>query len=235
MMETKRKLTLEVCANGIQSALNAQEAGAHRVELCSEIEVGGITPTDVFFWSRQDFHLPAFILNRPREGDFFYTEEEFEWMINAMTLSKRAGFNGMVFGILKKDFTIDVERCAELVIQSYPLSPTFNRAFDRVKDPFKAMEQLIDIGFDRILTSGQKENCLEGSELIAQLVTEARGRIIIVAGGGITEENISEVVKRSGANEFHFSAKVKLADGRFISDLDRILKIKEIAEKVFLC
>jgi len=232
---TNPELQLEVCASGIESALAAQEAGVDRIELCDKLEVGGITPLyDTIKQTNYAVHIQTNVLIRPRDGDFIYSEEEFQTMLNdARFCAGSFRTTGIVFGILKQDGSIDEDRCRELIEIISPLRVTFHRAFDVVKDPFIALEQLITLGFDCILTSGQKSNCLEGAEMISQLVKQAAGRISIMAGGGITEENIAEVVKRSDTNEFHFSAKKKLADGSFVSDLNRIRKIKEIAEKTF--
>jgi copper homeostasis protein len=232
---TFSRLELEVCANRIDSALAAGEAGADRIELCEHLELDGLTPGHkVIEKTRRQLHIPIHVLIRPRAGDFIYSKKEFEVMKEDVWFCKAYGAHGVVFGNLKEDRTIDLERCAEMLMKAKPFPCTFHRAFDMVKDPFLALEQLIALGFDRILTSGQQPNCLEGSEMIAKLVKQAAGRISIMAGGGITEENIAEVVKRTHTNAFHFSAKKKLADGCFVSDLNRIRKIKEIAEKTFV-
>ena len=225
-----KKLSLEVCANGIQSALNAQLAGADRIELCENLEQDGTTPTygtvaQVNFTT----NMPCHVLIRPRPGDFVYSKEEFDAMcldVNLYTQVPRV--RGFVFGILNEDGTIDKQRCAQLLHLVKPLSATFHRAFDVLKNPFDAMEEIIDLGFDRILTSGQKSNCLDGADTIAQLVKQAAGRITIMAGGGITEENIAEIVKRTNTNEFHFSAKMK-TEKSLVSDAEHIKKIREKA------
>ena len=231
---TFSRLELEVCANGIDSALAAQEAGVDRIELCEHLELDGLTPAHkVIEKTRRQLHIPIHVLLRPRASNFVYSKKEFEVMKEDVRYCKAYGAHGIVFGILKEDGTVDLERCAEMLLKAKPFSCTFHRAFDLVQDPLLALEQLIAMGFDRILTSGQQPNCLEGSEMIAKLFKQAAGRISIMAGGGITEENIAEVVKRSHTNAFHFSTKKKLADGSFVSDLNRIRKIKEIAEKAF--
>ena len=234
LMTHPKKLLLEVCANGIESALVAQQANVNRIELCEHLEVDGLTPIyKTIEAARIQLHIPIHVLIRPRAGNFFYSEEEFEIMKRDVKFCKSQKVEGIVFGILKEDGTIDLKRCEELMEIPKPLSSTFHRAFDTVKNPFESLEEIIALGFDRILTSGQSPTCLDGSEVIAQLVKQAAGRISIMAGGGITEENITEVVRRTHTNEFHFSAKSKLDDGNLISDLNRIRKIKEIAEKTF--
>jgi copper homeostasis protein len=231
---TNFKLVFEVCANGIESAQAAQQAGVDRIELCENLEVDGLTTHHkIIDQTRMKIRVPMHVLIRPRAGDFVYSKEEFEVMKKDVWFCKAYGAHGLVFGILNEDGTVDLELCAEMLAKAKPFSCTFHRAFDVVKDPFLALEQLIAMGFDRVLTSGQQENCLDGAEMISQLVKQAAGRISIMAGGGISEENIAEVVKQTHTNEFHFSAKKKLADGSFVSDSNLIRKIKEIAEKTF--
>ncbi len=232
---TKSRLVVEVCANGIQSAMNAELAGADRIELCENLEVDGLTPAYATIeHACSGLQIPVHVLIRPRSSDFVYSEKEFEQMRNDIAICKGYGVAGVVFGILKKDGSVDEERCAALIQEARPFFCTFHRAFDVVKNPFDALEQLIKLGFDRVLTSGQKPTCLEGSEMISELVKKSRGRISIMAGGGITEENIAQVVKGTHTDEFHFSAKVKLPDGSFVSDVNRVRKIKEIAENAFV-
>ena len=233
-METKRKLILEVCANGLDSSLNAQRAGVDRIELCDFLEAGGITPhSDVVSVVKERIVIPVYVLIRPRPGNFIYSKEEFRKMQKEIDMCLKLKVEGIVLGILNSEGNVDIDRCAELVNIVKPLPLTFHRAFDKVKNPLVALEEIIELGFGRILTSGQKAYCLEGSEMISQLIAQANGRISIMAGAGITEDNIAEVVKRSNANEFHFSAKVKPPNENYISDLNRIRKIKEIAEQTF--
>jgi len=234
MMDAGRKLLIEVCANGLDSAFNAQRGGADRIELCDFLEAGGISPTtDIVSVVKERIVIPVHVLIRPRPGNFVFSKEEFKRMQKEIEICTKLNVEGFIIGLLTSEGNVDTMRCAQLAQLVKPLPITFHRAFDKVKDPFIALEQIIELGFRRVLTSGQKENCLEGSEMISQLVKQANGRISIMAGGGITEENIAEVVKRTTTNEFHFSAKVKLEDGRFVSDLNRIRKMKELAEQTF--
>lgn len=226
----KNKLIFEVCANGLQSAINAQMAGASRIELCENLEVGGLTPAkEVIRESLRIVHIPVHVLIRPREGDFCYTGEEFNHMKESISFCKSVKAAGVVFGILTREMAIDEKRCAELIALAKPLSVTFHRAFDVVKEPLRALEILAQLGYRRVLTSGQQENALKGADLISKLVKHADGRISILAGGGITEKNIADLVKTSGTNEFHFSAKQLMADGGYVSDLHRIRNIINLA------
>lgn len=229
-----KQLLFEVCANGIQSAINAQEAGADRIELCENLEVGGVTPRiEIIQEAKEKISIPMHVLIRPRAGDFFYSEKEYELMLAGIQTCKRLNVDGIVTGMLNPDLSIDKDRCNELINLAHPLPVTFHRAFDVVRDPFQALEELIALRFDRILTSGQQEDAGKGAPLISRLVNQARNRISILAGGGITEENIVLIIQQSGANEFHFSAKTKSADGSYVSDPVRIKNICDLAQAAY--
>ncbi|MBD0286693.1 MAG: copper homeostasis protein CutC [Flavisolibacter sp.] len=184
--------------------------GADRLELCASLVEGGVTPSyGTIKKCREQFTVPLFPIIRPRGGDFLYTDEEYEVMRQDILLCKQLGCDGVVVGLLKSDGGIDVERTARLVEAAYPLEVTFHRAFDRCRDPFEALEQLIQIGCQRILTSGQKPTATEGIELIAQLVKAADERIVVMPGSGVRKENIKELRDRTGAIEFHTSLRSK--------------------------
>lgn len=224
-----KKLCFEVCANSLLSALNAQLAGADRIELCQNLEVGGTTPAkEVILETRKQLHLPIHVLIRPRAGDFCYSAAEFKQMKLEVKTCKELEVDGIVTGILHHDLTIDQTRCAELIELAHPLSVTFHRAFDVVVDPFQSLTELISLGVDRILTSGQQEDAGTGVALIKKLVDAAKDRIVLLAGGGITEDNILKIVKESGTSEFHFSAK-SMVGGSYISDPHRIRRICDLA------
>lgn len=224
----------EICANGLQSAINAQLAGADRIELCEHLHVGGITPSITLLKKVcEAVQLPVHVLIRPHAAGFNYSPASFDLMKEQIAAFKALQVKGLVFGILRNDLAVDTERCAELIGLCRPLTVTFHRAFDEVQEPFAALQALIELGVDRVLTSGQEENVLEGSPLIRQLVEMAAGRITIMAGGGITAENIASVVEISGTNEFHFSAKLKTEGGYFVSDRDEIRKICAEARNTF--
>ncbi len=199
-------MLLEICANSYQSAKNAQEAGSHRVELCQELSVGGVTPSYGLLKQVTDtLSIPVFVLIRPRSGNFVYTEEEFDIMKQDIQLCKNLGCAGIVSGVLNKDNTIDIERTKALIVLSRPLQFTFHRAFDCVKNSFEALEQLIDLGVDRVLTSGLETSAKKGLNNLKQLQEQANGRIIILAGSGVTFEN-AKLFKETGLKEIHASA-----------------------------
>jgi len=200
---------LEICCFNIQSALIAQDAGAHRVELCADPAGGGTTPSlGVIKTAREKLHIQLYPIIRPRDGDFLFDDEEFEIMIRDISFCKQAGCDGIVIGMLNADGTIDKKRCAKLVELAYPLGVTFHRAFDRAVNPFEAMEDILSIGCERILTSGQKPTAIEGAMLLNELVRQAENRIIIMPGSGIRAKNIAELIEKTTAEEFHTSARI---------------------------
>ncbi|MEL1240760.1 copper homeostasis protein CutC [Flavobacterium flavipallidum] len=199
-------MLLEICASSYQSAINAQNAGAHRIELCSELALGGITPSyGLIKKVVENLSIPVHVLIRPRSGNFSYSEEEFEIMKADILLCKELGCQGIVSGVLKSDNTIDVIRTQELIELSKPLTFTFHRAFDWVEDSFEALETLINVGVDRILTSGKKTTALEGIPLLKDLETKADNKLIILPGSGINSENALQF-KEAGFKEIHCSA-----------------------------
>jgi copper homeostasis protein len=198
--------TFEVCVDSIESALAAEEGGADRVELCSALIEGGLTPSyGVLKIARERLRIGIMAMIRPRGGDFCYSEAEFAAMRHDVRMAKDAGANGVVFGILTPDGEVDVERSRILIEEARPLVVTFHRAFDMTRDPFAALETLVDLGVDRVLTSGQESSVLEGLDLIAELVQRAHGRIIVMPGGGITDRNVARIRARSAVTELHFA------------------------------
>lgn len=199
-------MKLEICASNYQSAVNAELAGAHRIELCSELAVGGITPSYGFIKHvLETVKIPVFVLIRPRSGNFTYTDSEFEIMKKDIVLCKDLGCEGIVSGILNIDNSIDIKRTKELVELSKPLKFTFHRAFDWTPNPYEALEQLIEINVDRILTSGQESSAEKGIFALQQLKKLANERLIILPGGGINQENVL-IFKGGGFEEVHCSA-----------------------------
>lgn len=203
---------LEICANSYQSAKNAQEAGAYRIELCQELSVGGITPSyGLLKQVRDNLEISVFVLIRPRGGDFVYSEVEFEIMKHDIQLCKDLGCDGIVSGLLNNNKTIDIDRTQELIELSRPLPFTFHRAFDEVSNPLEAFLQLIDLGVERVLTSGQQTTAESGLELLKELNIMSNGRIIVLAGSGITSDNALKF-KQIGLKEIHASASSLLEE-----------------------
>jgi copper homeostasis protein len=197
-------MKLEACVNSAVSALEAQKGGADRVELCENLPEGGCTPSaGTIQQARKYLHIGLFVMIRPRGADFLYTDTEFEIMKQDILIAKTLGADGVVFGILKPDGTIDKERMKLLTDLSRPMKITCHRAFDMTADPFFALEELVALGVDRILTSGQQNSAMEGVALIRSLRERASGRIIIMPGGGVKEHNIVELIKETGVTEVH--------------------------------
>ena len=180
-------MLLEICANSYQSAKNAQDAGAHRIELCQELTVGGITPSyGLLKQVLEQLSIPVFVLIRPRSGNFVNSNNEFDIMKHNIKISKNLGCSGIVSGVLNADKTIDIERTKTLIELSKPLPFTFHRAFDEVINPKEGLELLIKLGAKRILTSGQKPTAEEGLERIKAIHQQSKNRIIVMAGSGIS-------------------------------------------------
>lgn len=198
-------MKLEICANSYQSAKNAQKAGAHRIELCSELAIGGITPNyGLLKQVSENLSIETFVLIRPRSGNFVYSDAEFEIMKSNIKLCKEFGFSGIVSGILNANNTIDLKRTKELVELSKPLDFTYHRAFDWVSNLEKSLEQLIDLGVTRVLTSGQNVSAEKGLEILKILKEQSKNRITILPGGGVSIDN-AKLFKDAGFNEIHAS------------------------------
>ena len=205
----REEFMVEVCANGVESCLAAQQGGADRVELCAGIPEGGTTPSygEIKVARRVLTTTCLHVIIRPRGGDFLYSDLEVERMAADIAVCRDLGVDGVVFGCLKADGTIDVEKNRYLMECSQGMSVTMHRAFDRAADPEQALEQIIALGFNRILTSGQQPKAIQGVDLLARLNRQAAGRIILMAGSGVTEQNIKEIRDVTGLNEFHFSGR----------------------------
>lgn len=227
-------MKLEICANSFQSAINAQKAGADRIELCSELSVGGITPSYGLLKKVADkITIPVNVLIRPRSGDFCYSDDEFELIKTDIQLCKQFNFNGIVSGVLNKDDSIDIKRTKELIELSKPLSFTFHRAFDCVKNAKESLQQLIDLKVDRILTSGLQEKAIDGIDLLAELQKLAKNKLVIIAGSGINPQNANKF-HEIGLKEIHSSAskltqqkneKSSFNKEQTVSDIETIKKI----------
>jgi copper homeostasis protein len=209
----KSSVVLEVCANSVSSALAAQEGGAVRVELCENLYEGGTTPSHgEIMLARKLLYLKLYVLIRPRGGDFLYTDVEYDIIAADVNYCIEAGCDGIVIGILKPDGTVDKERCQKLVqkAKTKGLAVTFHRAFDMCADLDQALEDIIEIGCDRILTSGGKSTAMEGFRIITNLIEKADGRIMIMPGSGINENNVGDLVHFTGAKEVHASARLRI-------------------------
>ena len=205
---------LEVCADSVQSAVAAQEGGAGRVELCSALVIGGLSPSAAMFRQvKENTDLKIRVLLRPRFGDFCYDEYEFQTLAEEVQQFRELGADGVVIGILKPDGTINMEQMAELVNAAKGIGITMHRAFDVCSNPYEALEQCVSLGIDTILTSGQRNSAWEGRELLSELVRRADGRIDILAGAGIGPEVIGELADYTGVRSFHMSGK-KVLDSR---------------------
>ncbi|MDE3200881.1 MAG: copper homeostasis protein CutC [Acidobacteriota bacterium] len=198
---------LEICVDSIESAIAAQRGGAQRIELCSALSEGGITPsTGLIALVRKKLRIGINVMIRPRGGDFCYSALEFDLMQQEIELARAAGANGIVLGILKADGTVDVNRTRKLVKLAAPLPVTFHRAIDVTRNLPAALEAIIDTGVVRVLTSGGAQNVIAGMKMIAKLVAFGGGRISIMPGSGVRPENIVELARTTGAREFHGSA-----------------------------
>jgi copper homeostasis protein len=201
-------MILEVAGFNYQSAILAQQAGADRLELCENAAEGGTTPSyGTLKLVKEKISIPVFPIIRPRGGDFLYSDNEFEIMKQDIGVCKELGYEGIVIGLLNADGTVDKKRTAALVELATPMQVTFHRAFDRTAVAFLALEDIIECGCKRILTSGQYPDAMHGKKTIKKLVEQADGRIIIMPGSGVRAENIKELKEFTGAIEFHSSAR----------------------------
>jgi copper homeostasis protein len=202
------QLKYEVCIDSVDGAVAAQQGGAQRVELCDNLVEGGTTPSiGTVRMARREISIGLNVIIRPRGGDFVFTPLEFAVMAEDIRAVKDAGADGVVVGLLLSDGRVDCEHTAQLVELARPLSVTFHRAIDLCRDSSEALEDLARLGVGRILTSGRSPTALEGAECIAGLVLQSAGRVVIMAGGGVTAENLPGLVKATGVSEVHFSAR----------------------------
>lgn len=202
---------LEIATSDFAGTEAAVNGGADRIELCSGLSEGGITPSfGLIKLCRETFTIPLFPILRPRSGDFLYNDEEYKIIKQDALVCKELGCDGIVVGFLKKDGRIDKKRITKIVETAYPMEVTFHRAFDRCIDPFEAMEELIEAGCQRILTSGQTLTATEGADLIKKLMIAADNRIVIMPGSGVKKENIKALAKATNAEEFHASLRTSI-------------------------
>ena len=200
-------ITCEVCVEGFSGAAAAEAGGGHRIELCAGLIEGGTTPSmGTLSLVLERLSIKTVVLLRPRGGDFLYTDEEFDTMVRDIEVVRDAGAYGIATGVLASDGQIDAGRFERLIAASGLLSVTCHRAFDMTRDPREALETLIELGVDRVLTSGQQPSVPEGVELIGELVELSAGRIAIMPGCGIEESNVREIAEKTGVHEVHFTA-----------------------------
>ncbi len=242
-------IKLEICVFSIQDVLSAIRGGADRLELCASYLEGGITPSNATITETFKYFDPenVVVMIRPRGGNFIYSDAEFEVMKNDILHCKELGVKNVIFGIINKDATLDVSRNKELVELASPMHCTLQRAFDLTTDPFNALEDAINCGFKRILTSGQQASVLQGTQLIKQLIEVAENRIDILPGAGITSENVLQLIEETGCVEVHTSAKMyqktdpdqtfQFREGIYdftkliVTDADEVNKIKVITNQ----
>jgi len=211
MKNFSKNITIEICANSVESCIAAQRGGAQRVELCDNLYEGGTTPSlGTVRTARKYVTIDLFVIVRPRGGDFLYSDTEYEIIKSDIEILKNENINGIVIGFLNENGTINTKRTAEIVQLAKPMKVTFHRAFDMVNNPFEALEDIISCECDFILTSGLQNKAVEGLPLIKELVKKAAGRIEIMPGSGIGEENFQQIVLESNAQNFHLSLRKSL-------------------------
>ena len=219
-------MEIEICCGSIQSAANAKAAGATRIELCQGLVEGGTTPSPATIdYAVRNLGLRVFVLIRPRGGDFCYNELEIKTMEEDVEFCKKVGVAGIVVGFLHPDGSINTELTRRFVKLADPLPVTFHRAFDRCPEPLKALEQIIDCGCARILTSSCQPTAIEGADLLQKLVKQANGRIKILAGSGVTPENAVALREKTGVPEIHGSCKITRSDGAWETDIEQVGKL----------
>ncbi len=202
-----RRILLEICCGSLEDAMEAERGGADRVELCSALFLGGLTPSlGTVIEAKARLNIPVMVMIRPRSAGFCYTEPEFASMERDAALAVEHGADGIVFGVLRRDGALDIERCKRIRQIIDNRQAVFHRAFDVTPDPFKTLDQLIDLGMTRVLTSGQEDSVPEGTPLIKRLIDYAGDRIEILPGGGIKPYNLRQVVAETGCKQVHLTA-----------------------------
>ncbi|MEP7325358.1 MAG: copper homeostasis protein CutC [Gemmatimonadota bacterium] len=209
-----KTILVEACVDSVESARGAEKGGADRLELCDNLVEGGTTPSaGMIAECRAQVRIPIYVMIRPRGGDFLYTDVELAVMKQDIALARELGADGVVFGMLTSAGKVDRKLTTQLVNLSYPLDVTFHRAIDVARDPLEALEVLVDAGVDRVLTSGGAARAVTGAPVIRAMVERARGRIGILAGSGLNERNVAQLVKRTGVGEVHVRGTVRRASG----------------------
>lgn len=250
---TTRTVRIEACVDSVESALAAERGGADRVELCDDLVEGGTTPSaGMIEVCCERLTIPVFVIIRPRGGDFLYSDAELEVMCRDVARAARLGAGGVVIGLLRPDATIDIERTRILMDQARPMAVTFHRAFDVTPDTDEALDALLQLGVDRVLSSGRAATALQGINTLARMVDRTAGRLLVLAGGGIREENVEQIVTQTGVREVHVRATSPLPSGmsyfnpavsfgggtappdeiRQVTDAARIARVREIMKGI---
>jgi copper homeostasis protein len=226
----KQKHLLEISVQTLEGAMAAERGGADRIELCADLSVGGVTPSpELMLKTRTSVAVPIFAMIRPRAGNFVYSDEEFAVMRSSIKLAKQLQMNGVVLGILTREKRVDVKRTRELVKLAKGMKVTFHRAIDETADLLAALEEVVQTGAHRILTSGGKSSALEGAATIAEMVARSRGRVVILPGAGVNAENAAEVLQKTGASEIHsgLSSAMPYGSGDYKKFEDEVRKLAE--------
>jgi len=229
-------MIIEICCTSKTSLSNAINGGASRLEICENLLEDGLTPSSKFLKDVIDqTTIPAHVLIRPRSGNFFYSKQEVKKIEDQIEMAKSLGAHGIVMGALNQDYSLALSTLKNWVKMAHPLDLTFHRAFDRICQPRESLKRIIDLGFDRVLTSGQQSTAIEGLDLLVDLQKIAKEQIVIMPGGGINNQNC-ELFFKAGFHEIHLSAKGrrKTEDGEPISDLKMIKKVVTSASKLGL-
>lgn len=225
-------MEIEICCGSVQSAMNALNAGATRIELCQNLNEGGTTPSYATIKQCIEMGLNVYVLVRPRPGNFVYNDLEISNMLEDVKICKELGVAGIVVGFLNEDDSVNTELTQRFVEESAPIPVTFHRAFDRCNDWTCALEEIIQCGCKRILTSGCKPTAMEGKETLREIISQAGDRITILIGSGIRPSNIRELVEYTGAKEAHGSCKVPLPDGYDETDEQQVCELlKQVSDK----
>jgi copper homeostasis protein len=203
-----KNIIVEICAQSLTSSKIAQDCGADRIELCSALELGGITPSYAVLKAvRKALSIPICVLVRPRGGDFIHSDDEFELIKQDVLVCRDLGMDAVVVGLLTDKNVLDLPKMAELLELARPMDAVCHRAFDRLDDPYTALTDLMRLKYDRILTSGTKPTATEGGNILKKLVEQADNRIAILAGSGVNSDNVLDLIEKTGVSEVHLSAK----------------------------
>lgn len=223
--------TLECCVDSVESAIAAKKGGADRIELCSALVIGGLSPSQALYWKiREQVDLPIRVLLRPRFGDFCYTDFEHEIIKEEIRSFRKLGADGIVIGTMKPDGTLNMEQMKELIEEAKGMSVTLHRAFDMCKNPFMALEEARKLGINTILTSGQKNTCIDGVELLKELVEKAQGETEILVGEGVDASVLPVLAEKTKAKAYHMSGKISMESEMRYRKQDVSMGIASVSE-----